>query len=533
MSKLHIINLLFLLGILFPSFVLNSQQTSPVVHDANSNPLGIHLSRKVPREYNPGNPLEIVVNIYCDAPDPNYPVTAIGLYEMLPADWTFIGMRGITTEPPPIAPAQGTAGTLQFAWITPPAFPCTFAYTVQVPEGAVGVKTFSGQVEYRTNGPRLVSPPEITEINGIDRVPPEISLLGDNPYTVYQGTEYREPGYKATDNADGDITSRVQVSGNVDTNQPGEYTLTYTVRDNAGNNSSANRIVRVLERETQTPTSGGTVTTPVSGGSVIAPTPVPTTRINRPTQTTTNQQQAPPTATVPTSTSKTQTQKPEEVTFPRPDLLAGNFVKPNYQGSNTSKTTLPGGNLTKPNLPKELRKPQGIASGQPLKPFEIPKEIRGGARPPSTFEKNKIPTTVGAKTAEKKPSEITGNTIPIATKPPTDHIEQTPKQDFVITTGTETSASLASKENTSPLEMAPIKMNSGGTGSLPSFLGGFTDWWTNKTQTERRNLIGMLVLLGLLTLLCFITGRTAYQGITPQPRKKKEEIVKTETGVEN
>lgn len=534
MSKLHIRNLSFLLFIfiLFPSFVLNSQQTSSVVHEANSNPLGIHLSRQVPREYTAGNPLEIVINIYCDAPDPNYPVTAIGLYEMLPADWTFMGMRGISTEPPPIAPAQGTAGTLQFAWITPPPFPCSFAYTVQVPENAVGVKTISGQVEYRTNGPRLVSPPSITEINGVDRIPPEISLLGDNPYVIYQGTEYREPGYKAQDNADGDITDRVQVSGNIDINQPGEYTITYAVRDNAGNNSTVNRMVRVLEKETQTPTTGGTVTPPVGGGSVVVPPSTPTTRINQPTQTATNRQQVSSPTTVPTQTDKTQTQKPEQVTFPRPDFPGGNLAKPNSRGSASSKPNFPEANLPKPNFPKDGQA-QGIASGQPLKPFEIPQEIRGGAKPPPTFEKNKIPTTVGEKTAEKKSSEITENTTSIASKPSIESIESTPKQELAVTAGTDTSAPVASKENTSSLEMAPIKMDGGGKGNLPAFLCEFTDWWANKTQAERRNLIGMLVLLGLLTLLCFITGRTAYQGITPQPRRKKEETIKTETGVES
>lgn len=532
MSKVHIRNLFFLLFVLLPSFYLNSQQTSPVVHEANSNPLGIHLSRQVPREYNPGNPLEIVINIYCDAPDPNYPVTAIGLYEMLPADWTFINMRGITTEPPPIAPAQGAAGTLQFAWITPPPFPCSFAYTVQVPDNAVGVKTISGQVEYRTNGPRLVSPPGITEINGIDRIPPEITLLGDNPYTIYQGTEYREPGYKAQDNADGDITDRVQVSGNINVNQPGEYTIMYTVRDNAGNNSSTNRVVRVLERETQTPTSGGVVTPPVGGSPVIVPPSVPPTRINQPTQTTTNRQQVPATTTAPTSTNQTQTQKPEEVTFPRTDFPVGNFVKPNSQGSSPTKPNFPIANLPKPSSPKEAQ-PQGIASGQPLKPFEIPKEIRGGAKPPPTFEKNKIPTTVGGKIEEKTLTEIAENTTSIASKPVIEPIERKPEQKFAVTAGTDTDASLASKQNTGPLGMVPIKMDSGGTRNLPAFLSGFTDWWANKTQAERRNFVGMLFLLGLLTLLCFITGRTAYQGITPQPRRKKEETIKTETGVEN
>ncbi len=513
MYKLFIKRLCIFLFVLSFSLTLYSQQTAPVVHEANTNPLGITLSRQVPREYNPGALMEIVVNIYCNAPDPNYPVTAIGLYEMLPADWTFVSMRGITTEPPPIAPAPGTSGTLQFAWITPPSFPCTFAYTVQVPEGAVGVKTISGQVEYRTNGPRLVSSPEITEINGIDRIPPEITLLGDNPFTIYQGTTYLEPGYKATDNADGDITNRVQVGGNVDINQPGEYNLTYTVRDNAGNNATATRLVRVLERSSQTPSTGGVVTPPVSGGPVVIPPPLPTTQPTRPMQTATNQSQP---QTMTSAPDKTQTPRPEEVTFPRMNIPPKTSAK---EGS-----------------------PQGIASGNPLKPFEIPKEIQGGAKPPPNFEKNRIPTQIdGNKVSEKikqveiaedKSNEVSENTTAVATGPKMETIGEDKKEKNVVSGGIDVSASITTAENTSPLGMIPIKIDTGSRGTPFSFIGGFKDWWGNKTQPERRNLIGMFVLLGLLSLLCFITGRTAYQGITPQPRQKKVEMVDTESGIE-
>ncbi|MCX8065611.1 MAG: DUF5011 domain-containing protein, partial [Candidatus Hydrogenedentes bacterium] len=245
--------------VIIPLFAL--PQTT-VVHEANTNPLGIRLMRQVPREYVPGGMMEVVLSIYCDAPDPNYPVTAIGLYEMLPSDWTFISMRGINTDPPSIAPSPGTTGTLQFAWIIPPPFPCSFAYTVQIPDTASGVKIISGQVEYRTNGPRLVSSPEVSEINGTDRTPPVITLLGDNPLVLVQGTPYTEPGWKAEDNADGDISGRVQTSGFVDINTPGEYTITYTVRDNAGNNATATRVVRVITRATPTtPTQPSTPTT--------------------------------------------------------------------------------------------------------------------------------------------------------------------------------------------------------------------------------------------------------------------------------
>ncbi len=512
------IKILLLAILTFSPQVFIYAQTPPVIHQANTNPLGIHLARQVPREYTPGSMMEIVINIYCDAPDPNYPITAVGLYETLPPDWIFVSMRGITTEPPQIAPAQGTAGVLQFAWITPPTFPCSFAYTVQVPEDSAGVKTISGQVEYRTNGPRLVSPPEITQINGIDRTPPEITLLGDNPYVIYQGTEYREPGYKAQDNVDGNITDRVQVIGNVSINQPGEYTLTYSVRDNAGNNATATRIVRVLERETQKPTSGGTVTPPSSGGGIVVPPVIPSTRTaqpSKPTQTVETQQQT-PTPNIPTQVPS-QRQRPEEVTFPRPDVTAMATQK---EG-----------------------KPEGIASGKPLNPFEIPKEIRAGVKPPPNFERNKIPSEADlqksarhkiATTGEKESkTTLSEGTSSASTENPANTESITTAQENKITEGemkqTEVVATIANDENTEVLATAPIKMDTGSpeTDAL-SFIGGVKEWWSQRSQAEQRNLIGMFILLGLLALLCLITGRTAYQGISPQPRKKLVETAQTE-----
>ncbi|MCA1901461.1 MAG: DUF5011 domain-containing protein [Candidatus Hydrogenedens sp.] len=509
---------------LTPSY---SQTQNPVIHEANTNPLGIHLSRQVPREYTPGSPLEIVLTIYCDAPDPNYPVTAVGLYESIPAEWTFTSMRGVTTEPPPIAPSPGTQGTLQFAWITPPNFPCTFAYTVQVPENMAGVKTFSGQVEYRTNGPRLVSPPEITQINGIDRIPPEITLLGDNPMTIYQGSDYIEPGWKAKDNADGDVTDRVQVSGNVNVNQPGEYTLTYTVRDNAGNNASASRVVRVLEKNV-TPTSA-TGTVPISPGPAVLPPPVTTTRPTRPAQTAMKQPTTSSTsATSPTSIPSTSTPRPEEVTFPRPDM----HMPPNIPNI--------------PNIPKDA-KPQGIASGQPLKPFDLPKEIKGGLRPPPSHEGNRTlyertkqsgqtvvqqitpPSTT--KTNVAKTTEVTETTPAITPKPPVEPLQESKKQEEVMSPAEKrvepSTTSLATAENTKPLE--PASIDTGGKPGLPSYLAQLKNWWAERTQAERRNLMGMFILFGLLTLLCVITGRTAYQGITPQPRKKVANTISGDT----
>lgn len=64
-----------------------------------------------------------------------------------------------------------------------------------------------------------------------DVTPPVITLFGGS-VTVAQG-DYSDPGYSATDDTDGNITSSVIVSGLGTT--PGNYTLNYNVSDSSGN----------------------------------------------------------------------------------------------------------------------------------------------------------------------------------------------------------------------------------------------------------------------------------------------------------
>ena len=79
-----------------------------------------------------------------------------------------------------------------------------------------------------------------------DPVPPGLYLKGEDRITITAGTPYEEPGFSASDDADGDITDRVETEGTVDWYKAGTYKITYKVSDTYGNMTRAIRIVKVL-----------------------------------------------------------------------------------------------------------------------------------------------------------------------------------------------------------------------------------------------------------------------------------------------
>ncbi len=84
-----------------------------------------------------------------------------------------------------------------------------------------------------------------------DTTSPLIALTGSDetyslPSVAGGNAAWVEPGYTATDEEDGTITAKVSVSGTVDLNTKGIYTITYSVSDEAGNSASATRTVRVV-----------------------------------------------------------------------------------------------------------------------------------------------------------------------------------------------------------------------------------------------------------------------------------------------
>jgi len=84
-------------------------------------------------------------------------------------------------------------------------------------------------------------------VNVNDVTSPVISVTGNNPAYIGLDETYEDEGATATDDADTNpgITNRITVDNPVDTSNEGQYTVTYTVVDTAGNSSTITRTVHV------------------------------------------------------------------------------------------------------------------------------------------------------------------------------------------------------------------------------------------------------------------------------------------------
>ena len=92
-----------------------------------------------------------------------------------------------------------------------------------------------------------------------DNESPKLTLNGNQYITIYKDTFYKDQGATAVDDCDGDLTSSINVSGNVDVSKAGTYVIKYSVKDSSNNISTIERKVTVKERYIAPPVSGGKV----------------------------------------------------------------------------------------------------------------------------------------------------------------------------------------------------------------------------------------------------------------------------------
>ena len=112
----------------------------------------------------------------------------------------------------------------------------------------------------------------IRYITVIDDIPPVITLTGDSEITLELGSEYIEAGASAIDNVDGDLTNDILITGSVDYNTAGTYTIFYDVSDSSGN--AANTVSRTIIVNAASSNSGFTndnVTDAINAVEVFGP----------------------------------------------------------------------------------------------------------------------------------------------------------------------------------------------------------------------------------------------------------------------
>ena len=82
----------------------------------------------------------------------------------------------------------------------------------------------------------------------VDGEKPVLQLKGKDNIKIYTNVAYNEKGYTATDNIDGDITDKVEIKNDINTDVPGTYKVSYEVKDSSGNKAYMERIVEVVAR---------------------------------------------------------------------------------------------------------------------------------------------------------------------------------------------------------------------------------------------------------------------------------------------
>lgn len=84
----------------------------------------------------------------------------------------------------------------------------------------------------------------------VDNELPIITLEGNLEESIIEGEEYKEKGYNAIDNYDGDITDKVIIDNKVNNKKSGNYEIKYTVSDSSNNSYEIIRKVIVTKPKT-------------------------------------------------------------------------------------------------------------------------------------------------------------------------------------------------------------------------------------------------------------------------------------------
>lgn len=87
---------------------------------------------------------------------------------------------------------------------------------------------------------------------------PTINIIGEKELNLTVGDKYTEKGATATDELDGDLTNKIETSGNVNTSKAGKYEITYKVKNSKGKETTVKRTINVKEKESSKPATNTT-----------------------------------------------------------------------------------------------------------------------------------------------------------------------------------------------------------------------------------------------------------------------------------
>ena len=117
----------------------------------------------------------------------------------------------------------------------------------------VKYKMVGNKIEYKVSDSSGNTTKKKFDVTILDNEKPNIILNGGNTIYLGENKEYKEPGYVATDNCDGDITKKVVVAGTVNTKKAGNYEIIYRVLDERNNETIIKRIVKVFKTNNYKP----------------------------------------------------------------------------------------------------------------------------------------------------------------------------------------------------------------------------------------------------------------------------------------
>lgn len=142
---------------------------------------------------------------------------------------------------------------------------CSITVTFAPPSAGAG----TGSLTVTSN---VATSPDVVALNGTGtNQPPGITLVGPATLTITQGSQFKDPGATAMDPEDGNLTSSIQTTSNVNTAVAGDYAVTYKVTDSGGLSASVTRTV-VVQAGTQIRLAPSQkIVLPVTGQPLTAP----------------------------------------------------------------------------------------------------------------------------------------------------------------------------------------------------------------------------------------------------------------------